>query len=86
MERRTRSIEYWFCKNCKKQFKLSPWNIYKKVAIIDLCCPICNSKSIVHSTSLTKAIIEKQSTKELLNVIAVDDLKMKKLLELIELQ
>jgi hypothetical protein len=81
MVRRTNSIKYWFCKNCNNPFKLLPWNVYKNIPITDLCCPICNSKSIVHSTSLTKAIIEKQSTHELLNIIKTDEQRINIYLE-----
>ena len=59
----------WFCKSCQEIFNLTPWKKYIELKLEQWMCPYCNSKSIYYSTDLFKAIVDKQSTSELIRII-----------------
>lgn len=67
--RRLTFSKHWFCKSCYNVFDLKPWSKYKKLSFSDLCCPICSSKSFYSGTEISKAIIDKKSTADILEII-----------------
>ena len=58
--------QQWFCTNCLQVFAIKPLKKYKTLQKFNLCCPCCNSKDVFHNSSLTKAILAKESTCTLL--------------------
>lgn len=59
----------YFCKKCHSVFHLKPWKKFKKINPMDMKCPNCKSESIIWSTNVFEAIINKQSGNELMEII-----------------
>jgi uncharacterized small protein (DUF1192 family) len=81
--KRIRCFEYWFCKSCHSIFFNEEWNNkankHKRLCELENRCPHCNSESITASTESAKAIIEKQSIIDIIELIAIQDQEIKRI-------
>lgn len=50
----------WFCTNCDSVFHLLPWKEHKDDLAGNVRCPSCGTRSVVWSTFLFMAIVEKK--------------------------
>lgn len=83
---------YWFCSECHNTFNLLPKKKYRMLNMSGINCPICHSNRVYHGPEISKAIIDKRSVKEILEIIELfkninsvtDILQNQKLLNLIE--
>lgn len=75
--KRIRALANWFCKDCHTIFFNDEWNniTNKNTTLSKLknICPHCKSKRIVASTELSKAIIDKKSIEDIIQLVAIED-------------
>lgn len=66
--------KHWFCKSCHHVYNNIEWknNGHKTLSEVKFKCPKCGSSSVIHSTKLSKAIIENRSTEELIEISNYD--------------
>ena len=50
----------WFCTRCNQVFHLLQWKEHKNELVPSFKCPICKSKSVVWTTFLFMAIVDKK--------------------------
>jgi len=59
----------WFCIACLNTFDLKPWSKYKDKPFSQIKCPNCNSDQIAWDDYLFRAIVDKKSNEEIIDIM-----------------
>lgn len=86
MEKETSYLKYGFCKSCKLPFEFPDRVFEQNTLLKDLRCPNCESKSIISSTAILKAIRENKSADEMMALVAEGEKQTRDLMERIKIK